>query len=374
MHVHIIFDLFLTKDGSRKSIGGVETYISNLCNVILKSGFQVSVYQLSNQEFVKNIDGVQVFGYPFPGDNKRGKRLLEKCREKFDVEKDLLIFGNDLIACPAKGLRSITIQHGIFWDIPRNTCTSELKYFAKFVLTCLETWSFIQHVSYSQKLICVDYNFVNWYRAVTPFPKVDMKVIPNFTQIAPAFEKKSLMDSDRPVKIMFARRFWDFRGTRIFKDAAKRLLAEYPNIDITLAGDGPDEKLLKRELDGYENVHFITYASHESLKIHADKDIAVVPTLASEGTSLSLLEAMSAQCAVVCTNVGGMTNIVIDGYNGLMISPDADSLYDAMKKLVEDAMLRKKLAAKAYETVQEGFSLERWEDSWRQVIMSMEDK
>ena len=102
-------------------------------------------------------------------------------------------------------------------------------------------------------------------------------------------------------------------------------------------------------------------------------DIAVVPTLASEGTSLSLLEAMSAQCAVVCTNVGGMTNIVIDGYNGTMVNPDSGSLYEAIDALIVDADLRKKLADTAYKTAKEGFSFERWEASWIKVIESFEE-
>ncbi len=372
MRVHIIFDLFLTWDASRKSIGGIETYISNLCNVIARMGNSVSVYQVGNFAFEKEIDGVKVYGYPIANEKNRGKYLLERCKEHFDYDHDIVIFGNDVISQPAKGMRSITIQHGIFWDIPRRECNHDIVYFAKFLVQCIEAWTHVKSVSYSDMLVCVDYNFVNWYRAVTPYPKTKMTVIPNFTKIADPIVKPTVENPNQPVKIMFARRFWNYRGTRIFMEASKKLLAKYPNIQITLAGDGPDEELLKRELGGYQNVEFITYGSSESLKIHADKDIAVVPTLASEGTSLSLLEAMSAQCAVVCTNVGGMTNIVIDGYNGLMISPDADSLYSALSQLVEDAELRRTLSEKAYETVKRGFSLDRWQDAWEKVLKSME--
>ena len=46
---------------------------------------------------------------------------------------------------------------------------------------------------------------------------------------------------------------------------------------------------MKAQLVDYSNVHFISYKSNESLLIHLDKDIAVVPTVGSEGTSLSLL-------------------------------------------------------------------------------------
>lgn len=373
MRIHIIFDVFLTKDGRRKSIGGVETYISNLCNVFLHHGYEVSVYQISNQDFEKEYDGIKVYGYSIPANKRRGKHLLEKCRMYFDYKQDIVIFGNDLITCHAKNMRSITIQHGVFWDIPRRSCNSNLLFGIKYIIKCLEAWSIIKRASYSDRLICVDYNFLNWYRAVVPFSRIKMHVIPNFTRIAEYNVKPSDLDPNLPVKIIFARRFWDYRGTRIFLGAAQRLLSTYKNIDITLAGDGPDEGMLRHALEQYENIHFITYDSKESLFIHADMDIAVVPTLASEGTSLSLLEAMSAQCAVVCTNVGGMTNIVIDGYNGTMVNPDSGSLYEAIDALIVDADLRKKLADTAYKTAKEGFSFERWEASWIKVIESFEE-
>ena len=97
-------------------------------------------------------------------------------------------------------------------------------------------------------------------------------------------------------------------------------------------------------------------------------DIAVVPTTGSEGTSLSLLEAMASGCAVVCTNVGGMTNIVLSGYNGLMISPEEDELFDALATLIEDASLRARLQSNAYTCAKEAFSLKRWQDCWEKVI------
>mgnify|MGYP002461740223 FL=1 len=125
---------------------------------------------------------------------------------------------------------------------------------------------------------------------------------------------------------------------------------------------------MRGRLEAYDNVEFTVYESADSLKIHQNQHVAVVPTVGSEGTSLSLLEAMSAGCSPICTNVGGMTNIVINGYNGLMISPNADALYQAMKNLVEDEALRLRLAEKARETVCLGFSYDKWKDEWLKIL------
>jgi len=151
--------------------------------------------------------------------------------------------------------------------------------------------------------------------------------------------------------------------------ATKKILDTYDNVFVTFAGTGPDEAWIRAELDGYTNYEITKYASDDSLKVHADKHIAVVPSLGSEGTSLSLLEAMASGCAVVCTNVGGMTNIVIDGFNGIMADIAGDSLYYAIKKLVDDEELRKDIGKNAYDTVSKGFSYERWAKAWKTVLL-----
>ena len=104
------------------------------------------------------------------------------------------------------------------------------------------------------------------------------------------------------------------------------------------------------------------------MDIHRDKDIAVVPTIGSEGTSLSLLEAMASGCAVICTNVGGMTNIVLNGYNGLMISPEEEELYRALNQILDNNQLRSSLQKHAYATIRSSFSLAKWQEKWIEVI------
>lgn len=77
---------------------------------------------------------------------------------------------------------------------------------------------------------------------------------------------------------------------------------------------------------------------------------------------------MAAHCAILCTNVGGMTNIVIDGYNGLMVSPTSEEIYIKLKQLVEDKQLRTNLAERGYDTVKISFNLKNWEEKWTTVL------
>ena len=50
----------------------------------------------------------------------------------------------------------------------------------------------------------------------------------------------------------------------------------------------------------------------------------------------------------IVTDINGSREIVEDGKNGIVIpSKDADALYDAMKRMMEDSRLRKSMAEKA---------------------------
>ena len=145
---------------------------------------------------------------------------------------------------------------------------------------------------------------------------------------------------------------------------------KYQDVVITFAGEGPEKDKIIHEMEPYSDRVTITqYQPDTSLMFHKDYDISVVCTVGSEGTSLSLLEAMAAGCCVICTNVGGMTNIILDDFNGKMISPDADELFNTLCELHDDENLRKKLGQNANITVTESFSIDKWKKSWKQILL-----
>ena len=115
------------------------------------------------------------------------------------------------------------------------------------------------------------------------------------------------------------RRLEIYRGTRLMGEVASRLLREFPQVQFTFAGDGPDRAWLVDRFSGEPRVHLCTVPYEQRMALTLEHDIAVVPTLGSEGTSLSLAEAMISGCTVVATDVGGMTNMIFDGYNGRLV-------------------------------------------------------
>lgn len=362
-HVYIIYSQFFDRDGKSIQVGGVETYIYNLCKHFYSANICAIIYQFANSNFITYYEGFKVVGVKAISKNyrKNSRVVANAIKKVFDYKNDILIFASEEYVVPFKSENIIAIQHGVSWDIPNNS-NIYLNHIKNSMRAIIE----YRNLKHCNKIVCVDYNFLNWYRAT--YKKCNYRkfyVIPNFCEISAIKRDYKLRNE---TKIIFARRFVNHRGALLFASVARKIIRKYPNVKICFAGTGVCEAKMKATLEGCSNVEFTTFLSDDSIKFHSNFDIAVVPTLGSEGTSLSLLEAMGAGCAVVCTNVGGMTNIILNRYNGIMISPSEEDLYVALKELIENYELRKFLSQKAVETVQHSFNKERWGNEWLNIV------
>jgi len=378
MKAAILYNKFYDLDGKDLLIGGIETYLLNLARVCQDLKLDTTIYQWSNQAFKKNLDGLQIRGIPVCtlANKKRKQAIYKVVSAEIDMEKDILIFGADHISVPTKNPRHISIQHGISCDLPVKYFTSRkiLKYGWGAKLKKMQSVRI--HKRYFENClntVCVDYNFMNWYRTIVTEEPKDHRiwVIPNFSEIAPVDQVQQRNFKSKVVRILFARRFVQMRGTRLMIGAIDYLLSKYSNVYFTFAGQGPEEEYLRGRFFSENRVSFTKYMPDEVLDILFDHDIAVVPSVASEGTSLSVAEAMATGCPVVASAVGGITNMIIDRYNGMLVMPNVESLCEGLESLITDSELRRRIGTRAYETAREAFSLTQWKKSWQNVLMEI---
>ena len=88
-------------------------------------------------------------------------------------------------------------------------------------------------------------------------------------------------------------------------------------------------------------------------------DVSVMPSL-NEALSNVLLESMAAGAAVVATDVGGTSEALANGVNGLLVKPgDPASMAAAIERLLDDPALARGLGARAKQTISDRFSLDR---------------
>jgi glycosyltransferase involved in cell wall biosynthesis len=133
-------------------------------------------------------------------------------------------------------------------------------------------------------------------------------------------------------------------------------LAEIDDAGLVVIGDGPDRSRLEdlvRAIKLTDRIYFAGQRSkEETLGLMTACDLFVLNST-YEGFPHVVLEAMCAGLPVVATEVGGTPELVRDGENGLLISPNANgALSETLMKLLTSSEERQRLAAGAKETTQ----------------------
>jgi glycosyltransferase involved in cell wall biosynthesis len=138
------------------------------------------------------------------------------------------------------------------------------------------------------------------------------------------------------------------RATRLLIDGGTE-------ISLRVVGDGgarAEYEELARSLGLTDQVTFTGSLAGAALTAEYRRtSFTVLPTLFDSFPTV-LVEAMACGRPVISTTTGGIAELVTPGVNGLLVTPgDVHSLTSAMKKLVDDPELRRRLGADARRNV-----------------------
>ena len=377
MKVSIYFTQFLKDDDVSVGGGGIGTLLSYLCPLLNEMGHEVAVYQCASHAFTSRYGNTRVIGIPrYPGRGLSNQTVVQHFRDlalrDAGTDERVEIFAADFFSVKNDNPLAICIQNGLAWDADINLLTQR-----RINTTPLGEKLFryrcqlrgLRRFETCYNRVAVDLYFLNWYRSFRgPNFKGRIFYNPNPAPYAEWNTQREHKQNSEPLDIIFARRFVPEKGTRMIVEVFGELLELRPNLRITLAGEGPDEWFLKDAFSGDPRVTVTSYKAEQALAIHANHDIAVVPSLCGEATCLSILEAMAAGCAVIATNMGGTITEVIDGFNGLLCWPTRESLLEALLKMIDFPEERLRMQKFGWETSQRAFSLESWKERWKKII------
>jgi glycosyltransferase involved in cell wall biosynthesis len=92
-------------------------------------------------------------------------------------------------------------------------------------------------------------------------------------------------------------------------------------------------------------------ALDQLMRLYREFDVFVLPTKPGEGIPRVLLEAMANGLPVITTAVAGITSLITHEHNGLLVDGgSADAITAAIRRLIDDPELRRRLIANGYET------------------------
>jgi glycosyltransferase involved in cell wall biosynthesis len=149
------------------------------------------------------------------------------------------------------------------------------------------------------------------------------------------------------------------KGHPVLFEALKELVKNaLPNVHLMMVGDGPDEITLKEKVKalGLErNVSFFPFTDEPNY-VFERLNITVLFSLNKEGLPNVLLESMSMGAPVVSSDIGGVSEIVIDGETGYMVEPgNKSALADAIKKVWANQTNYQEMRVKARKLIVEQF-------------------
>jgi glycosyltransferase involved in cell wall biosynthesis len=142
-------------------------------------------------------------------------------------------------------------------------------------------------------------------------------------------------------------------------NAFNKVKQNMPGLKLILIGDGDkmhDLRQLVESLDIKDDVIFTGFIDNPQKYISLF-DIFLLSSF-SEGTSMTLLEAMSLAKPCVVTNVGGNPEIVINNETGITVqSDDVDSFTRAINELLQNDSERNEYGIKGKACFEEKFSV-----------------
>jgi glycosyltransferase involved in cell wall biosynthesis len=139
------------------------------------------------------------------------------------------------------------------------------------------------------------------------------------------------------------------KGIGFLLDAAPQIAAAVPDVRFALVGEGPlrDELEAQADLLGIaDRVDFVGGRA-DARRLISGFDVLALPSV-SEGTPLTIVEAMLAGVPVVASAVGGIPEQIEDRETGLLVSPgDTAALSAAVTQALTDPTLRQKVSRAA---------------------------
>ncbi|MBI5389311.1 glycosyltransferase [Candidatus Woesearchaeota archaeon] len=144
-----------------------------------------------------------------------------------------------------------------------------------------------------------------------------------------------------------------------------RVEKKYPDITLLIVGDGIDD--IKRQLSRKANVKVVGSVDNVVPYLQA-MDINVLPSL-TETSSLSTMEAMSCELAVVATPVGLVKEYITEGKNGLFFPKrDTHLLTRQLLHLLEQPRLIMEYGQEARKTMVRHYGLERTVEQFKTAL------
>jgi glycosyltransferase involved in cell wall biosynthesis len=371
-------------------VGGGETQARLLAEGLIARGFEVTVLtrrsspELAREERVGAIL-VRRIGQPGPGQGRKwglvttGLRALLDRRHPWDL---LFVSGFRMLGIPA-GLVGRRLGRPV---ILKADCEGEMSgaYFAPGLArhgVRLAAWPVRAFLALRNRALRDAAAYVAISASIAA--ELETAGIPRdrVHTIANAVDTARFRPADRPERealrrqlglpeeapvVVYTGRLVRYKGLPLLVQTWPAIVRRHPQALLLLIGTGgldihacePELRAAAQSLGIERSVRFTGSVGNVPDYLRA-ADAFAFPT-ENDAFPSSVVEAMAAGLPVVATPVGAIAEMIEDGESGLLVEPrDSAGLERALLRVLEDAMLARRLGERAWQVVQERYAGER---------------
>jgi len=217
-----------------------------------------------------------------------------------------------------------------------------------------------------------------------------LRVVPNgliLSDLEASLTKETLLNKyphlkDREIILFLGRINW-IKGLDLLIPAFSKLYSERKDLHLIIAGkdDGDDyEKKVKKLIKEYNLEDSVTFTGMvtgvDKLLLLYGSDIFVLPSY-SENFGVAVIEAMACGLPVVISDKVGISNEIKSNNAGIIVQTNTESVYEGMKRLLEDDNLRKTISENGRRLIKEYYNIEKVADKmiemYKEAVMESKE-
>jgi glycosyltransferase involved in cell wall biosynthesis len=356
--------IMMVVDGYYPSVGGAELQAGLLASELARDGNSVKIVSPlldSAMPVTEVIDGIRVERIPYPRIRFLGAMLLGikfalklfRERHEYDAIHIHMVKNLATVAGMIRPFMDICVVGKISgaWEFNGGVLDSEK--LRKPVYRVMN--HFIKKADYFQ---CIS-KYTETMLVNSGYPPERILMIPNGVDLARFTAASALTESrGRRINAVYVGRVEKVKGLDILVSSWAQVCSAH-DAHLYIAGDGPVRRELTEQasrLGLSDRISFLgTVRNVPELLSRAD--IYVQPSR-QEGLPNSVLEAMAMSLPIVATRVSGNEDLVTDGVNGILVTPeDADGLAQAIQRLISNSALAQEMGRKSRKVIEDNYAL-----------------
>lgn len=367
--VAVISVTFFKYDGTTYYSGGAERYLLDLYEICEELNVNYRIYQYAEYNWVRFYNQIEVVGLNAKQNDVDvfGPGLIKEMDDSFNREvtqgNKVNIYSPFYIISGNRVVPSVGISHGISWDNENNHYIEGSAFWS-------DNKNIIDSATYCDQMISVDTNTCNWFQTLDYHTGRKIHYIPNYVNNQEFYPRENYLEQNDKVVITYPRRLYGARGLYVVLEVIDDILSKYPNVEFHFVGKGfeQDTKHVEEKIEQWgDRVKWYSKAPNQMHEVYKITDISLIPTMYSEGTSLSCLEALSSGNVVIATRIGGLTDLILSDYNGKLVEPTGKAIKEALFDLLDSPEKMAQLKKNAVDTAR-AFSKNKWKSQWKNII------